>query len=231
MMSKYIHQFKSQEKLVEDLSSTIALDLQKAVNKKGQAILAVSGGSTPKPLFKALSKIDLNWKNIIITLCDERCVNNDDENSNAYLVKKYLLKKYAKKATFIPLFEDDQTPKQAVKNTAKQLNSLGEIDVIILGMGEDGHTASLFPENTKLSKAYKTDVDMPCIHLTPTNAPYERISLTLNKILNSKKIYLHFEGNKKQKVFFKAIKKNDIFKYPIASVFNQNQKDIQVYFR
>ena len=96
-------------------------------------------------------------------------------------------------------------------------------------MGEDGHTASLFPNNEKLPFAYDLNNTQPCIHIIPDTAPYHRISLTLSSIINSGKIYLHFEGDKKLEVYNKTMQTKDTFTYPIASVFEQ--KEIEVYCR
>jgi 6-phosphogluconolactonase len=211
---------------IKDLKKAIIQDLQKALLKKGSATLFVSGGSTPKELFKMLSKTKLPWEKITISLCDERCVSSKHNDSNAKLVEKYLLKNYAKKAQFLPLFEEKRNINTLIKKKSFQIKALGKLDVVILGMGNDGHTASLFPNNKKLKTAFSTQ--QSCINITPTTAPYERISLTKNALLNSANIYLHTQGTEKKEVLQKAQKDGDIYTYPILAFINNKLKVYQL---
>jgi 6-phosphogluconolactonase len=228
MMSN-IRKFQSQEELLKSLSCAIVDDIKKAIKTNGCATLLVSGGSTPKPLFQTLSKYDIEWNKVTISLVDERVVNPSCDDSNAKLVKENFLQNYAAKANFQALYNGSMNIDEALTHCNKLIHSFGSIDVIILGMGADAHTASLFPNNEKLSSAYDLNYQDPTITITPTTAPYERLSLTLNSIINAKNIYLHFEGEQKQKIFEKAIESNDIYTYPIAAVLQHSRNHIQVY--
>jgi 6-phosphogluconolactonase len=211
-----------------NIVNSLIFDLRKIINQKARATLVVSGGSTPVMLFKKLSCTNLAWEKVTITLSDERCVNPKSKHSNANLVKKYLLKYYAKKAKFIPLYLHKTTINRNIKQTTLQLKKLYPFDIIVLGMGEDGHTASLFPNNPKLPLAYSTKNCDILIDITPSTAPFKRISLTKKAIIDTKKIYLYTIGQNKKDIFNNIIKQNDIFTYPVLSIL-QSDKKVKVF--
>ncbi len=232
MMSRSEHIFSNQEALIEALSQSILANLQKAIDEKGKASLLVSGGSTPKPLFEKLRKTVFAWDKVSVGLCDERWVDVSKEESNEHFVKKYLLQEEAAKAHFIGMYCEDTDIYMAQKVcTQKMKEILSPFDVLILGMGTDAHTASLFPENIKLEEAFDLKNENFCITIEPTTAPYIRMSLTLHAILSAKHIYLHFEGKEKIAVYEEAIGGEDIYTMPIRSVLNQEIKEIEVFYR
>jgi 6-phosphogluconolactonase len=231
MMSGIIHfhKFKTIIDLVEELSKEISKNLQEAIDKNGKATLIVSGGSTPKPLFEKLKKVKIEWEKVTIGLCDERWVSDNCEDSNEKFVKKYLLQDEASKAKFVGLFVDGKSAEEA-ENECSDLveKNLKPFDVLILGMGKDAHTASLFPNNLKLDISFNTQKS--CIAIEPKTAPHLRMSLTLSSILSAKYLYLHFEGTSKLAVFEKAVAGNDMHAMPIRSILNQDKKDVEVYY-
>lgn len=230
-MSKILHTFPKQNELIEMLSKSIVMKLKSAIQKKGKATLIISGGSTPIPLFKTLRDMSLDWEKISVGLCDERWIPSLHHDSNENLVKKYLLQGQAKKATFIGMYNGEQDVHMAEKWCTQKVNeTLFPFDVVVLGMGTDAHTASLFPDNDKLEKAFDLDNKELCIAIEPKNAPYKRMSLTLWAILSAHNIYLHFEGEEKIAVYGEAIAGEDIYKMPIRAVLNQDIKDIEVYY-
>lgn len=228
MMNK-VNDFSLQSDLVDSLSKSIAKRLLVAIEENNKAVLLVSGGSTPKSLFKSLSNTKLPWEKVTISLCDERIVSLDHKDSNSNLLKEYLLKNYASNANFKPLYNGSIDLSEAIKYSNKLMESFETIDVLILGMGEDAHTASLFPNNEKLEEAYDLKNIDSTLLVSPKSAPYDRISLTLATILRAKNIYVHFEGDKKKDIFEKAIESKDIYRYPISSIFDQSHENIQVY--
>ena len=209
---------------VQALSDEIAQHLHNAILACGEASLAVSGGSTPIELFKQLSMRDIEWRKVSVLLCDERCVSSLSHDSNAWLVKEYLLQNRASMAQFLPLY-DDVSIETSLQNAPKNK----KIDVLILGMGMDGHTASLFPNNEKLEEAYDAHNKTSYLHITPSSAPYERISMSLETILGANHIYVHIEGEQKREVLTKAIDSGDRYTYPIISVLNHPNKKVSVY--
>ena len=230
-MSRSVHAFSEQEALIDALSQSILENLQKAIEEKGKASLLVSGGSTPKPLFEKLRKAVLDWDKVTVSLCDERWVDVSKEESNEHFVKKYLLQEEAAKAHFVGMYCEDTDIYTAQKLCTKKMKEmLFPFDVLILGMGTDAHTASLFPENIKLEEAFDLKNQNFCIAIEPTTAPYIRMSLTRWAILGAKHIYIHFEGEEKLAVYGDAITGDDMYKMPIRSVLNEDTKDIEVYY-
>lgn len=223
--------FQTQTALIDELSKNIIANLENAININGEASLLVSGGSTPKPLFKKLSESDIAWYKVTIALCDERWVPNNHKDSNEKFVKELLLVGFAKEAKFIPMYQEGvniEDAQQICSDIYK--NELFPFDVIILGMGSDGHTASLFPNNIKLEESFNDETKL-CIYMEPDTAPHKRMSLTKNAILSSNNIYLHFEGEEKQAVYKKVLDGIDKNEMPISSIINQNKKSIEVYYR
>lgn len=230
-MSKIEHTFQTQYQLVEMLSKSIALKLKDAIRTKGKASLIVSGGNTPKPLFKRLSELPLAWEKVTIGLCDERWVSPTDEASNEHLVKTYLMQGEAGKATFVGMYAEGTDIEDAVircEETMKE--TLLPFDIVILGMGSDGHTASLFPENVKLDEAFDLGSDRFCIAIEPKTAPYKRMSLTRQAILSAESVILHFEGKEKVDVYKNALDGEDMHEMPIRSILDQELKDVEVYY-
>ncbi|MCD6211459.1 MAG: 6-phosphogluconolactonase [Sulfurovum sp.] len=231
-MSRIEHVFTEQDRLIEALSHSILKQLQNAIDTKGKASLLVSGGSTPKPLFEKLSKASLAWEKVSIGLCDERWVPASHPDSNEHFVKTHLLQEKAGKATFISMYQEEAESKTAEKLCSQKMReTLFPFDVLILGMGSDAHTASLFPDNEKLEMAFDLKNEDLCIAIEPTTAPHMRMSLTRAAILSADHIYLHFEGEEKRAVYQEAIAGEDMYKMPIRSVLNQDIKDIEVYYR
>ncbi len=233
-MSSIFYNFENKESLVSKLSQRIAGYLEKAIKEKGKASLLVSGGSTPKALFKKLSKIDIAWEKVIISLVDERWVPSNHQDSNELLVKSNLLQNFAAKAKFVGMYLDEKLVTLSEKKAEVLCSEIYQekiypFDVIILGMGTDAHTASLFPLNERLDEAYDLSNENLCISIKPTTAPHERMSLTLKAILSAKNIILHIEGEEKLKVYEEAIDLDDKYKMPIASVLNQDMKEVEVY--
>ncbi|WP_428023522.1 6-phosphogluconolactonase [Arcobacter sp.] len=230
MSANFFH-FSSQDSLIEFFSKEICKRLEIAICKKGEASLLVSGGNTPKALFVKLSQIDLDWEKVKIGLVDERWINEDSKDSNSYLVREFLLKDKAAKATFIPLYKKEINAADAEELCSSLVKEkLYPCDVLILGMGNDAHTASLFPNNDKLIDALNLENQNYCISMNPQTAPYSRMSLTLSAILEAEKIYLHIEGKNKKEVYDKALIENDYYISPISAVLKNNRKQIEVYY-
>ena len=146
MPAPELKQFDDRTQLVEQLTAAIVSQLGSAIAQRGQALLAVSGGNTPIPLFECLSHQTIEWEKVTITLVDERWVNDTHSDSNAKLAKDYLLKNNASVSKFIPLYNGMASPFGAKSEVNQALTELHlPFDAVILGMGDDGHTASFFP--------------------------------------------------------------------------------------
>lgn len=138
----------SAEQLPLLLAQDIAQRLQHAISQKGSAVLSVSGGSSPIALFHALRVTAIDWAKVTITLVDERYVPTSDPQSNAYLVRSHLSQQNAERARFIPLIDNAHAPLPPLQEMVAKANyrmlGIAVADVLVLGMGADGHTASLF---------------------------------------------------------------------------------------
>ncbi|MFA3792327.1 6-phosphogluconolactonase [Aliiglaciecola sp. SL4] len=213
--------FSSVEQLNLDLSVQIADILKAGIAKNGRASLAVSGGRTPAKLFNQLSTQALDWEKVDITLVDERWVEESDPASNAAMVKRELLINKAAAATFYGLKTSETDARNAVSVLNENLVKIKTpFDVLILGMGEDGHTASLFPCSEQIEQGLNTNIESDYIAVTPTTAPNQRMSLTLKSILNSKNIFLHLVGESKKRIIDIAKQSDDALEMPIRAVFN-----------
>ncbi|OTQ75195.1 MULTISPECIES: 6-phosphogluconolactonase [Gilliamella] len=222
-----LNKYPNSQLLIEDLTAHIVKELQQAINNKGHASIAVSGGKTPIPLFKLLSQQDLDWHNVFITLVDDRWVDDTDDASNEKLVLTYLLQNKAKLANFVGLKNSCDNPFDGAEITDKILNKIPmPFDVLILGMGEDGHTASLFPGAANLMAGLDMKSGRKVVGMTPLTAPLDRITLTLPTILDSQNIYLHLVGESKMQVLEQAEKGDDINQMPIRAILQQNKVNV-----
>jgi 6-phosphogluconolactonase len=226
-----INQFISREALDSKLSDEVAAILAEAVRIKGKASIAVSGGSTPKGFFKALSQVDLPWEKITVTLADERWVNIDSDASNTQLVHENLLQNKAQSAKFFHLKQGELLSDETLVdlNLAAKTDLL-PLDVLILGMGEDGHTASLFPCSDEITSALAIDNPNALMAVMPKTAPHTRITFSFASLMTSKNTFLHISGNAKKDVLDKALAGNDKFVMPIRAFLQQPDINTQVFW-
>jgi 6-phosphogluconolactonase len=189
--------------------------LGESIEKYGNATLLVSGGSTPKGLFKKLSERKFPWENITIGLVDERFVNNSSEFSNEKLIRETLLQNQASDANFIPMVYDDVDETRNLGLVQKAYHNFERLDAIILGMGDDGHTASIFPNDIESEFALKTIDNI--VSTKAPNHPTNRISCSLDFLKKARKIYLFFTGENKLNVLNESKEKN----YPISNFLDE----------
>ncbi len=229
LVSMETNSFDNAYNLARALAGQVAADLKAGIASRGAATLAVSGGSTPKKFFASLSAETLDWAKVTITLVDERWVDSSSDRSNAKLVADLLLQNDAKAATFISLWSGGGVPTvAAVAKTNTNLASLKlPFDAVILGMGNDGHTASFFPGGDTLHDALTSAGPALALHAPGAGEP--RITLTLPFLLRSKVIYLHIEGPEKAATLEKAVAAGPIEDMPIRAVIRQTQVAISIY--
>jgi 6-phosphogluconolactonase len=225
-----INEFEQRQLLDEALADKVAALLTAALESKGKASIAVSGGSTPKGFFQALSKKKLAWQAITITLADERWVDIDSSDSNTKLVHEYLIQNEAVKAKFFYLKQGEILRDETLIDLNLAANQqLLPLDVLILGMGEDGHTASLFPCSDEISQCLAKD-SQALLKVTPKTAPHQRISFSFAALAQSKNTFLHISGISKKQVLAKAIAGQVCKEMPIRAFLQAPNINTQVYW-
>lgn len=225
------HRFPDAVALSHALSGEIKVDLEEAIQVRRVASLVVSGGRTPVRLFEQLRTEKLDWSRVCITLADERWVETSDPASNEGLVRKHLLADQAATARFIGLKNPAPTPEAGADWAWRALSRVPHpYDVIVLGMGNDGHTASLFPGSLALARALDPAVAPACIAVNALAAPHARVSLNLAALLDARRIILHIEGEAKWQVYQKARVPGSANELPVRAVLHQQEVPVDVYW-
>lgn len=233
-MAWVLHSFADNTMLVKELAAVIARLLVTAVQERGRASLAVSGGSTPRTLFEALSHIDLPWASVTVTLVDERWVDEDDANSNALLVRQALLQHRAAASRFVGLKTEAKTPFAAIEAVDRRLREAvldqdAVFDIALLGMGEDGHVASFLPQARGLPEALAHNPRHHCAAIEPPAPALPRMTLTLDTLLQARHLLLHFIGPAKYAVLQQALADGPQEELPVRAVL-QRQHPLEIYY-
>ncbi|MCW4116405.1 6-phosphogluconolactonase [Aurantimonas sp. MSK8Z-1] len=213
------HTYTNREALAEALATGVAAVLAGGIATRGSATLAVSGGSTPKRFFEVLSGATIEWDRVTVTLVDERWVPDTDARSNAGLVRRHLLQGPAAAAQFEPLYRDSDSPDEALDEVAHEIGLLSRpLDVVILGMGADGHTASFFPGADTLAAAIDPAAKTVVAAVRAASAGEPRITLTLPILAEARFLALHIEGADKKATLDAALQDGPIPEYPVRAV-------------
>ena len=224
-------EFDAGPQLAKALADKIVTHLRLAISERGGATLAVSGGRTPVALFEALAQRALAWHNVAVTLCDERWVPETDARSNTALVRRHLLQGAAAAAQFVPLTTDAARPEEGLAEVRARLADLAlPLDVAVLGMGGDGHTASWFPQGDHLKQALDFAGAERVVVMHAPAAPEARITLTAPVLATAQHIYLHIEGDSKRGVLCGAMEDGPETEMPIRAVLRHAQRKLKVYW-
>ncbi|HHZ08275.1 MAG TPA: 6-phosphogluconolactonase [Rhizobiales bacterium] len=220
--------FTSPETLAQTLADTVAAALDAAIVQRGRAFLALSGGTTPKRFLAALSRRDLDWSRMTVTLVDERFVPEDSPRSNAALVRATLLTGTAAAARFIPLYRPAADVETAARLADATLASLPwPLDVAVLGMGADGHTASFFPDATDTA-AFDPAGCATVVAVHAESAAEPRLTLTLPRLASARFIALHIEGREKRRVLQQAL--SGASELPVRKIFDNAEHPVQIFW-
>ncbi|MFT4766270.1 MAG: 6-phosphogluconolactonase [Oleispira sp.] len=215
--------------LAKKLAVSVCKQLKICLAEKNKACLAVSGGATPVAFFQQLSQQELDWAKVTVVLVDERWLPTDHKDSNEKLVHDHLIQNNAKKAYFLGLKNSAELPSEGIMDCETQLRTqIDHIDVVVLGMGSDGHTASWFAGSTKLAALLDSDTSAWCLPIEDSFLPQPRMSLTWRFIKRAEKIYLHFTGEDKHKIFVQACEEISE-QLPVSHVLHQDGININVY--
>ena len=221
--------FDSREEASRAAAREIAAALQRRLDGNGKASLVVSGGTTPALTFQELAKLALEWSRVHVVLSDERWVPPDHEDSNEKLVGETLLTGEAREASLLPLYSADVTIEERCEQLNEELKRVPfPFACSLLGMGEDGHFASLFPDTEKLDEALITDWQQLCIPVHTVASPHPRISLTLAALSRSDEILLLIFGETKREVYEAA--KEKLSRLPVAALIRQKRAPVRVFW-
>tara|TARA_B110001454_G_scaffold78066_1_gene75596 strand:- start:2722 stop:3414 length:693 start_codon:yes stop_codon:yes gene_type:complete len=219
----------SDDILAQKLALSVSKQLNACLNEKNKACLAVSGGNTPIAFFQHLSQQTLDWGKVTIILVDERWLPVDHKDSNEKLVRDHLMQNNAQKAYFLGLKNNAEWPSEGIMDCETQLRTqIDHIDVVVLGMGLDGHTASWFTGSNKLAALLDGGTAAWCLPVEDEFLPQARMSLTWRFMKRAEKIYLHFTGSDKNSVFEKACEEVSE-QLPVSHILHQDGISISVY--
>jgi 6-phosphogluconolactonase len=221
--------FADRQDLAAALAGEVAGRLTGAVAERGTALLAVSGGTTPAKLFAALSTTPIAWDKVTVTLVDERFVPPSSPRSNAGLVAANLLQNKAAAARFVPLYHEAASIEDAAATDSEALRSLHwPLDVVILGMGGDGHTASFFPDAGNLDELLDPASRRIVLPVHAASGGEPRLTLSMARIIGAGFVALHIEGEDKRTAFDGAMGPGA--KKPIRRVIEAAPRPIEVFW-
>ncbi|MCP1470971.1 6-phosphogluconolactonase [Sphingobium sp. OAS761] len=222
------HIFATGPEAAADIAARIAGILSDAIAARGMASLAVSGGRSPRPVLEALSHSDLDWSKVVVTLVDERWVARDSVDSNERLVREALLQSRAAQARFVPMKNDADDAYSGQPEVESAFATLPwPLDIILLGMGDDGHTASLFPDGRELDEGLVSKA--LTIAATPPVAPYQRMSMTAHAILQSRHIFIQIGGSAKRAVYDRALAGGPVDELPVRLALLQQDVPVEIW--
>lgn len=224
---------ESAEEFVERAASRIAEALEQAIDERGQARIALSGGSTPEPVYRRLGQSDLVWSKVTASLVDERWVDETDPDSNAGLIERSLRSGPARACRFFSFRGAGDTPEAAAAAVDARLTAdAAAWDVVVLGMGEDGHFASLFPGTPELEAGLDPSADRLCMVVRPgpIAPPQTRLTLTLPAILNARRLVLLVRGSEKWRTLQAAMADGSVDAAPIRAIVRRPDLPLETYW-
>jgi 6-phosphogluconolactonase len=221
------HEYRTPVLLAEGLANDVAEQLRAAISARGEATLVVSGGRSPVAFFQNLARQGLDWSKVTITLADERWVPVEHADSNAGLLKKYLLQGPAAKARFLSLYSAAANLDAAAEQADRLLAELPAIDVLVLGMGDDGHTASLFPNSPNLAEALKPDGTRRCWPMLAPSVPRQRLTMSRALLATANYTVLSIAGDSKLNTLSEALASDDVAGMPIRAFL---QPTLEIYW-
>jgi len=207
------------EMMMMGLADRLASELRRCVADHAHASFVVPGGTTPGPIFDVLSGVDLDWARVHVMLSDERWVPETSDRSNTRLVKERLLTGHAAKAQFIPFYTGDATPEEGLGDVMRGLEGEFPISVLLLGMGADMHTASLFPGADRLAEAMDRAAP-PLMAMRAPGAPEPRVTLTRPWLDGAMSKHIVITGAEKREAVERA-RGLDLMEAPIKGVWTE----------
>ena len=220
----------------DSLSTTVAETLARAcaeaIESRGNAVLALAGGSTPMPVYRRLAETELDWSRIDLLPGDDRWVAHDDPACNLQAMRSAFSDVAANFRTLTPEQPEDEPDIRVAEATLAELRE--PFDACVLGMGADGHFASLFPGAAGLAEALDPAGTVPAVVVHPSplpaDAPFARISLTLSRILASRRLLVLIRGEDKRKVLQNALSSADPQRFPISALLHHAGDALEIHW-
>jgi 6-phosphogluconolactonase len=213
------------------LAGQVCVSLREGLAARGAASLVLPGGRTPLPLLEALRKVELDWSKVSVTLGDERWVPEGDPASNAALLRAALLQDHAAGARFLPLYDGSPSAAAAAGPVWQRLRALPRpFDAVVLGMGDDGHFASLFAGNAGLEEALDPHSPPACVAMRAPVAPHERLSLNLAALMQTRRLFLLISGQAKRDLLLRATRRDAQQAWPVCALLALRQPIPEVYW-
>ncbi len=210
-------EYPDQDMMMLTLADLLASELVMALEHAERARMAVPGGTTPGPIFDALCAADLEWARVDVMLTDERWVPETHPRSNSALLRQRLLTSRAAKANLIPLYQPAETPEQVVDQLSAGVEACLPLDIALLGMGADMHTASLFPGSEQLRGALSSDAPA-VLPVSLQDDPEQRITLSARALNSAVNKHLIITGAAKRDALARAMDAEDALEAPIKAV-------------
>jgi len=221
--------FADMDALAREVAGDIAARLGRAIEARGLASLVVSGGRTPAKLFEQLRAQPLDWSRVCVALADERWVEPGDADSNERLVREVLLRENAAAARFSGLKNAAPSPDLGAVSAWETFARVPRpFDMTLLGMGDDGHTASLFPGSPNLKSALNPAAAAGCVGMWAPDPPHARLSLNLSALLDSRCIAILIGGEAKWRTYAAASEAGAAEDMPVRGVLRQQRAPVQV---
>lgn len=216
--------------LARKVADRIAGSLRAALAVRPRATLVVPGGSTPGPVFDLLAAEALDWSRVSIVLGDERWVSTQHADSNEHQVRARLLQLHAATASIVSLYRPVARPSDALSEVTRSIDSLPKpFDVVMLGMGEDGHFASLFPGNTGITSGDSGKSPSVLAFDASVNG-YARMSLSFPALLRTRLLLLVFQGDHKRSLLERGLLPGAADGLPVRALLQQQATPLEVYW-
>ncbi|MGI9221652.1 MAG: 6-phosphogluconolactonase [Woeseiaceae bacterium] len=221
--------FTSRDEASKACANRLASSLSVQLAQNGSTSVVVTGGSSPAACYAELSGADLDWSQVTVVPSDERWLSADDDNSNEKLIREKLLVAAAEPADFVPLYKSGVSRQARCEELNTMLPAIPlPFAATLLGMGDDGHIASLFPDAANLNAGLNPASEQMCIAVDTSASTHPRLSLTIAALLQSKELVLLFFGNNKRDVYEAA--KTGEQDYPVSALLSQDQSPVKVYW-
>ena len=212
-IAPFEHVFADADAQARALADAVGARLREAIDARGEAWLAVPGGATPREFLAALARAAIDWPRVNVMLTDERCVAADDPRSNEHMLREILIA--PTQTRFAPLRSEVPRP----------------FDAVVLGMGADGHCASLFADADNIAAALRGDTDLLVMPMRSPSVPEARVTLTLSALVDTRALFVLIRGAEKRRTLESALRGVEPFaQAPIRAVLEHAPVAPQVYW-